>query len=102
MQPLYLQERCKQIFGYRGLLFFEQKEYLYDSDGYRLSINKGIGGKEYMNKIQNCEECEFMKMYNYGKKIYYCNHENRKDDLGKLRVGHLPEINPEWCPIKEK
>lgn len=55
-----------------------------------------------MNKIQNCAECEFMKMYNYGKKIYYCNHENRKDDLGKLRVGHLPEINPEWCPVKEK
>jgi len=55
-----------------------------------------------MNGKQNCAECEFMKMYNYGKKIYYCNHTDRIDDMGKLGVGELPERSPKWCPVKEK
>lgn len=53
-----------------------------------------------MNKVQNCAECEFMKKYNYGNKIYYCNHEDRTDDIGKVGVEHLPKISPEWCPLR--
>lgn len=41
-----------------------------------------------------------MRMYNYGNKIYYCDHEDRLDDMGKLGVDHLPETSPEWCPVK--
>ena len=55
-----------------------------------------------MNGKQNCAECEFMKMYNYGNRIYYCDHEDRIDDMGKLGEENLPERNPEWCPVKEK
>ncbi len=51
-------------------------------------------------KRQKCSECEFMRMYNYGNKIYYCDHEDRLDDMGKLGVDHLPETSPEWCPVK--
>jgi len=55
-----------------------------------------------MNGKQNCAECEFMKMYNYGKKIYYCNHTDRIDDMGKLGVGELPERSPKWCPLEKQ
>ena len=55
-----------------------------------------------MNRTQNCAECEFMRKYDYGKKIYCCDHEDRIDDMGKLGVNELPERSPEWCPLGEK
>ncbi len=55
-----------------------------------------------MDRTQNCAECEFMRMYDYGKRIYYCDHEDRIDDMGKLSVGELPKGSPEWCPLNEK
>ena len=54
------------------------------------------------NRTQNCAECEFMKMYDYTYKNYYCDHENRIDDMGKLSVGELPETSPVWCPLKDR
>ena len=56
----------------------------------------------HMDRTQNCAECEYMKKFDYGKKIYYCEHEDRIDDMGKLSVGDLPEGSTEWCPLKEK
>ena len=50
----------------------------------------------------NCAECKFMRMYDYGNKIYYCDHVDRTDDMGKLGVGELPKGSPEWCPLGEK
>lgn len=55
-----------------------------------------------MNKEKNCEKCEFMKEYNNNRKIYYCDNENRMDDMGKLGVENLPETSPEWCPLRER
>lgn len=52
------------------------------------------------NRVPNCAECEFMKMYDYGNRIYYCDHEDRTDDMGKLDVGELSDGNPVWCPLK--
>ncbi|MDE7331849.1 MAG: hypothetical protein K2O16_06340 [Lachnospiraceae bacterium] len=54
------------------------------------------------NKVQNCAECNFMKVYDYSKKIYYCDHEDRNDDMGKLGVGGVPERSPKWCPVRNK
>ena len=54
------------------------------------------------DETHNCAECKFMKEYAYGKKIYYCDHEDRTDDMGKLSVNFLPETSPEWCPLREK
>ena len=34
------------------------------------------------HRTQNCVECEFMRMYDYGNKIYYCDHVDRTDDMG--------------------
>ena len=56
----------------------------------------------HMDKKVSCSECEFMKMYDYGNKIYYCDHEDRTDDMGKLSVGDIPMVCPEWCPLKTK
>lgn len=55
-----------------------------------------------MDRTQNCAECEFMRMYNYGNKIYYCDHEDRIDDMGKLGVCDIPKSSPEWCPLREE
>lgn len=55
-----------------------------------------------MNRTQNCAECNFMKKYDYSKKIYYCDHTDRIDDMGKLSVNELPEDRPEWCPLRDK
>ena len=55
-----------------------------------------------MNRTQNCAECEFMKKYDYRKKIYYCDHEGRIDDMGRLGEENLPETSPVWCPVSEK
>lgn len=54
------------------------------------------------NIIHNCTECDYMKKYDYGKKIYFCDHVDRIDDMGKLSVNELPKRSPEWCPLKEK
>ena len=43
-----------------------------------------------------------MRMYDYGNKIYYCDHEDRTDDKGKLYVTHPPKTSPVWCPLREK
>lgn len=37
-----------------------------------------------MNRTQNCTECKFMKKYDYGKEIYYCDNENRIDDMDAI------------------
>ncbi len=49
-----------------------------------------------------CAECEFMKMYDYGNKIYYCDHVDRTDDMGKLGVDYPPKTSPVWCPLRDK
>lgn len=55
-----------------------------------------------MDRTQNCAECEFMRMYNYSNKIYYCDHEDRIDDMGRLSIENLAESSPEWCPLREE
>ena len=54
------------------------------------------------DRAQNCAECKFMRMYDYGNKIYYCDHVDRTDDMGKLGMEHLPKTSPVWCPLREK
>ncbi|MBD5459798.1 MAG: hypothetical protein HDR26_02480 [Lachnospiraceae bacterium] len=53
------------------------------------------------NRTPNCAECEFMKEYDYGKRIYYCDHAERIDEMGKLSVDYPPETIPEWCPSQK-
>lgn len=41
-----------------------------------------------------------MRLYDYTYRNYYCDHEDRTDDMGKLSVNELPKKSPEWCPLR--
>lgn len=55
-----------------------------------------------MDKVTTCADCKYSKGYHYGKDIYYCDHEERTDDMGKLGKNKLPEEAPEWCPLRDR
>lgn len=54
------------------------------------------------NDKSECLTCPYLKCYDIRKVIYYCDHENRIDDMGKLSEDFPPEISPEWCPKRVK
>lgn len=33
-------------------------------------------------KVHNCDRCEYIRMYDYDKRVYYCDHSDRTDDMG--------------------
>lgn len=71
--------------------------------GYREKGDKAsMGNNKNTYKVPQCSGCEFMKMYDYAYKNYYCDHEDRIDDMGRLGSGHLPKTSPVWCPLREK
>lgn len=53
-----------------------------------------------MHILPRCSECEFLKVYDYIHKCYYCDHDNRTDDMGKLPEYKLNIEIPEWCPLR--
>lgn len=54
-----------------------------------------------MNK-KCCKNCNYLKCYAILYKNYYCNHEDRMDDMGKLTNDNLYMESPKWCPVKEE
>lgn len=66
-----------------------------------VEINEDIS-RGNMGKMINCSSCKFMKEYDYGNKVYYCDHEDRTNDMGKLSVNKMPKLCPEWCPLRKK
>lgn len=55
-----------------------------------------------LNEKTSCKECEYVKCYAVSRQMYYCDHENRIDDMGKLGADFLPEESPIWCPKRDK
>lgn len=49
-------------------------------------------------RVPQCKGCSDVKHMNYIHNNYYCDNENRTDDMGKLGADELPEISPAWCP----
>ena len=47
----------------------------------------------------NCKNCKYLKCYAINHQIYYCDNDNRIDDIGKLSIDKEPEGAPEWCPL---
>ena len=47
----------------------------------------------------DCKNCKYLKCYAINHQIYFCDNDNRIDDIGKLSVDKEPEDAPEWCPI---
>ncbi len=71
-------------------------------------VDIAIGELEAIDEMEhvkdeemNCGECEFLKSYNHTYKNYYCDHEDRIDDMGKLSVDELLNRSPEWCPLRK-
>ena len=50
----------------------------------------------------NCSRCKYLKAYDIVHTCFYCDHEERTDDMGKLGVNNLPEESPVWCPKQKK
>jgi hypothetical protein len=41
-------------------------------------------------------------MYDITYKNYYCDNEDRTNEMGKLGVDHPPKTSPKWCPLREE
>lgn len=50
------------------------------------------------DRKQNCSKCRYLKCYAIVYQNYYCDHEDRTDDMGKLIEENLKIESPEWCP----
>lgn len=50
------------------------------------------------NRVPHCCECEYLKCIGIMYKNYYCDHEGRCDDMGKVGVDNPPVTSPVWCP----
>ena len=55
-----------------------------------------------MNRVPHCAECQFVKMYDITYKNYYCDNEDRTNEMGKLGVDHPTKTSPKWCPLREE
>lgn len=53
------------------------------------------------NRVPHCKECEYLKCVDYVYKNYYCDNEDRTDDMGKLGVDNPPKTSPIWCPKRK-
>ncbi|MGN8630735.1 hypothetical protein ACTNEW_03895 [Blautia sp. HCP3S3_G3] len=47
-----------------------------------------------------CKECDYIKCIAINKQMYFCDHEARTDDMGKLGENNVPEVSPDWCPLR--
>ena len=47
----------------------------------------------------SCNTCKYLKCYAILYQNYYCDHENRTDDMGKLSEQNLNVESPSWCPM---
>ena len=50
------------------------------------------------NKVPHCSEREFLKCMDYAYKNYYCDHEERENDMGYVGVDPPPVTSPVRCP----
>lgn len=60
-----------------------------------------VKGKTMERKNNNCGGCEFVKNISSVHNNFYCDNEDRIDDMGFLGEDELPDCVPEWCPLKE-
>ncbi len=51
-----------------------------------------------MKKQLRCKKYQYLKCYAVVYQNYYCNHEDRVDDMGKLTDYHLHRESSKWCP----
>lgn len=55
-----------------------------------------------MKNNRCCKECEYVKCIAVNKQMYFCDHKDRTDDMGKLTENNLVHIVPKWCPKRNE
>lgn len=65
-------------------------------------VDIALGELEAIERHKTCDDCEYAVQCNNGDGTYYCDHEDRIDDMGKLSLENLIESSPEWCPLGEE
>lgn len=48
-----------------------------------------------------CKDCDYIQRIAINKQMYFCDHKDRTDDMGKLAENNLEHIVPEWCPLEK-
>ncbi|WP_321009576.1 hypothetical protein [Hungatella effluvii] len=51
--------------------------------------------------VPRCGECEFLQCIEFANRNYYCDHENRENDMGFVGTDKMPVTSPEWCPKRK-
>ena len=46
------------------------------------------------SRVPHCSECEYLKVYDIVHTCFYCDNEERTDDMGKLDMNNLLEEIP--------
>ena len=54
------------------------------------------------NRVPHCSECGYLRCVDYVYKDYYCDHEDRENDMGYVGVDNPPKTSPVWCPKRTK
>lgn len=72
------------------------------SEAVNYLVDIALGELEAIERDMACDGCGFAVQYNCGDKIYYCDHADRTDDMGKLSIENLVETSCEWCPLRDK
>lgn len=53
------------------------------------------------DKVSHWSAYEYLKCIDYTYKNYYCDHEDKQDDMGSVGVDNPPKKSLEWC-LKSK
>lgn len=67
----------------------------------KAAVNEIKEDSAMCSKVPKCAECKYVKCYDYVYKNYYCDHEDRPEDIGRINGKYLPETSPEWCPERK-
>lgn len=54
------------------------------------------------NKVPRCNECEFLNCIDLSYMNYYCDHEDRTDDMGKVGVDNLRPKQARYGVLREQ
>lgn len=52
-----------------------------------------------LEATMTCKNCKYLRCYAINHQIYYCDNDDRIDDIGKLSIDKEPGDAPEWCPL---
>lgn len=67
----------------------------------RVAIDEIKEDLQLSSNVPHCSDCELLKCMDYAYKNYYCDHEDRLDDMGYVGVDNPQGTSPKWCPKRK-